>query len=40
MKNEREREGGKMEKDDGFIWILVIGLVIFAIATLFIYAGP
>jgi hypothetical protein len=29
-----------MEKDDGFIWILVIGLVIFAIASFFIYAGP
>jgi len=40
MKNGGEREGGKMEKGDVFIWILVIGLGIFAIASLFIYSGP
>ena len=34
------REGGRMEKGNVFIWILVIALVIFAIASLFIYAGP
>jgi len=35
---EGERKGGKMEKGGVFIWILVIGLEIFAIASLFIYA--
>jgi len=29
-----------MEKGDAFIWILVITLVIFAVASFFIYAGP
>lgn len=29
-----------MEKGDVFIWTLVIGLVIFAIASFFLYAGP
>jgi len=36
----RGKRGWQMEKDDGFIWILVIGLVIFAIASFFIYAEP
>jgi hypothetical protein len=34
------REGCRMEKGNVFIWILVIGLGIFAIASFFIYAGP
>lgn len=32
--------GVEMEKGDAFIWLLVVGLVIFAIASLFIYAEP
>ena len=32
-----EREGGKMKKGDIFMWILIIGLGIFAIASFFIY---
>ncbi len=35
-----EWRGTGLDKDDGVIWILVIGLVIFAIASFFIYAGP
>jgi len=40
MKNGGEREGGRLDKGDVFIWFLVFGLVIFAIASFFIYAGP
>ena len=39
MKNGGKRKGGKLEKGGVFIWILVIGLEIFAIASLFIYTG-
>jgi len=37
---EEERMAGKMERGDAFIWILVIALMIFAIASFFIYTGP
>ena len=30
---EGERKAGKIDKGDAFIWILVIALVIFAIAS-------
>lgn len=36
----RLKSFGKMEKGDAFVWILVVALVIFAIASFFIYAGP
>jgi len=36
----RLKSFGEMEKGDVFIWILVVALVIFAIASFFIYAGP
>jgi len=35
-----EWRGTGLDKDDGVIWILVIGLVIFAIASFFIYVEP
>jgi len=33
-----ESRGTELNKDEGIIWSLVIGLVIFAIAIFFIYA--
>jgi hypothetical protein len=38
--NGGEREGGRLDKGDVFIWFLVFGLGIFAIASLLIYTGP
>jgi hypothetical protein len=35
-----ESRGTGLNKDEGVIWILVIGLVIFAIAIFFVYAVP
>jgi len=32
--------GTGLDKDEGVLWILVIGLVIFAIASFFIYSAP
>jgi len=36
----KERRATELDKDEGVIWFLVIGLVIFAIASFFIYAAP
>ena len=35
-----ESRGTGLDKDEGVIWILVIGLVISAIAIFFVYAVP
>ncbi len=40
VKNGEERQGCRMEKGDGLIWIIVIALVIFATASFFLYIGP
>lgn len=36
----RLKSFGKMEKGDVFIWVIVIGLVIFMIASFFLFAEP
>jgi len=36
----RFKSFGKMEKGDVFIWVIVIGLVFFMIASFFLFAEP